>query len=378
MRKRNRIDRRSAIIERLFSGHGEEGGAWFVKLPNTTAGRAPAAGSPTHATNIHVGNQFALGDYTMGNESWELRKIDHPIDSGPDDGWSAASYAGDRLMNMGWAPRGRTPGGTGRAGNQNDQLTIMREVRWEPALQTLVANPIAELEALRNGTVAHLTGVQLTAGAPFHLPGTAGGAAASADINVSFTLPASGAVEMVGVTVLSGAAPWGRGSPDDAGVDVVANVSAPDSTGRRHGNMTTARRHGACEYKNCCPHGNDHNCTERTFDNCNGALGPCDGAGAPDKTPCRHGHPGGNCGAASFVVLPGETELNFRILVDRAIVEAFVQGGRAVTTMTFRPLDQGVPGTQVNLVSQTPITAKVASVWSMGCGWAGDWPGRHS
>ena len=49
-------------------------------------------------------------------------------------------------MNMGWAPRGRTPGGTGRTMNQNDQLTVMRDVRWEPRLQTLVANPIEELK----------------------------------------------------------------------------------------------------------------------------------------------------------------------------------------------------------------------------------------
>ena len=39
--------------------------------------------------------------------------------------------------------------------NQNDQLTIMRDVRWEPRLQTLVANPIEELALLRNGTLAH-------------------------------------------------------------------------------------------------------------------------------------------------------------------------------------------------------------------------------
>ena len=137
------------------AGRGEEGGQWFVKLPNTTEGKPPPAGSPTHAANIFVGNQFALGDYDEMNESWTLRKIDHRIDTGPTDGWSAASYAGDRLMNMGWAPRGRTPGGSGRMMNQNDQLTIMRDVRWEPRLQTLVANPIEELALLRNGTLAH-------------------------------------------------------------------------------------------------------------------------------------------------------------------------------------------------------------------------------
>jgi|EP01049_Picozoa_sp_SAG25_P006486 hypothetical protein len=59
----------------------------------------------------------------------------------------------------------------------------------------------------------------------------------------------------------------------------------------------------------------------------------------------------------------------------RAIVEAFVQQGRAVATMTFRPLDQKVPDTKVNVFSQTAITMMQASVWQMGCGWNNDWLG---
>jgi hypothetical protein len=373
------------------AGRGEEGGQWFVKLPNTTDGAPPPAGSPTHAVNIFVGNQFALGDYDMAAERWSLRKIDHRIDAGPTDGWSAASYAGDRLMNMGWAPRGRTPGGAGRMMNQNDQLTIMRDVRWVPRLQTLVANPVVELAALRNGTLAHVSQLTLAPGAVHTLPGTGGGQAASADVEVNFTLPPAGA-DLFGVSVLSGAAMYG-GDADDSGVDVLVNVSAPASPGgKRRGFMTVSRRHGSCFYKDCCnpcPRkppfppgcgqkggGGGGNCTERTFDACQGPLGPCDGrqpGPGPANASCRFGHPGGNCGAASFEVLPGETELDFRVLVDRAIVEAFVMRGRAVSTMTFRPLDQGVPDTRVNLVGAATngasLVVKEANVWSMGCGW---------
>ena len=46
-------------------------------------------------------------------------------------------------------------------------------------------------------------------------------------------------------------------------------------------------------------------------------------------------------------------------------------GGRAVATMTFRPLDQGVPDTRVNLIGAlgASLVVQEASVWSMGCGW---------
>ena len=71
------------------AGRGEEGGQWFVKLPNTTEGQLPPVGSPTHAVNILVGNQFAVGDYHPSNESWTLRKIAPRIDIGPTDGWGA-------------------------------------------------------------------------------------------------------------------------------------------------------------------------------------------------------------------------------------------------------------------------------------------------
>lgn len=107
---------------------------------------------------------------------------------------------------------------------------------------------------------------------------------------------------------------------------------------------------------------------------CQGPLSPCDGrqtSPGPANASCRFGHPGGNCGAIAFTLLPGETTVDFRLLVDRAIIEVFVMGGRAVGTMTFRPLDQGVPDTRVNLIGAigASLLVKEASVSSMGCGW---------
>ena len=68
-------------------------------------------------------------------------------------------------------------------------------------------------------------------------------------------------------------------------------------------------------------------CTERTPTFCNGPAGPCDGPKSTDTAESRFGNPG-DCSAGTFAMLPGETELNIRVLVDHAIAEAFVMKGR--------------------------------------------------
>ena len=85
--------------------------------------------------------------------------------------------------------------------------------------------------------------------------------AASADVNVTFTLPTSttsAAVELFGVSVLSGAALYG-GDPNDSGVDALVNVSAAKADGTRVGFMTISRRHGSCFYEGCCDPCPPHN-----------------------------------------------------------------------------------------------------------------------
>ena len=66
----------------------------------------------------------------------------------------------------------------------------------------------------------------------------------------------------------------------------------------------------------------------------------------------------------------GEAALDLRILVDRSVVEVFVQGGRAVFSKTFAPSVLYVPDTWLAVHAWgVPVTLETIDVHSMGCGW---------
>ena len=85
--------------------------------------------------------------------------------------------------------------------------------------------------------------------------------------------------------------------------------------------------------------------------------------------PCGSGSEG--LVQASFPILKGEAALDLRILVDRSVVEVFVQGGRAVFSKTFAPSVLYVPDTwlAVHAFGDAPLTLETIDVHSMGCGW---------
>ena len=73
-------------------------------------------------------------------------------------------------------------------------------------------------------------------------------------------------------------------------------------------------------------------------------------------------------GNIHFPILATETAVRVRVLVDRSIVEIFVQGGRVAKTVRAYPK----PGSnQVWLEATSPAGATVSNVtaFSMGCGW---------
>ena len=106
---------------------------------------------------------------------------------GSDAGWLTAGYgsgglgngsSNDRLFNIGWATR--MPHGG---------LTVMREIRYDPRTQALVANPVEELAGLRNASLVFEVNIGVEDGKPRLLEGTEGGMAISADIELEWTLP---------------------------------------------------------------------------------------------------------------------------------------------------------------------------------------------
>ena len=74
---------------------------------------------------------------------------------------------------------------------------------------------------------------------------------------------------------------------------------------------------------------------------------------------------------ATVVVLPSE-RLTARILVDRPLVDVFVQGGRGafVAASNFSK-----ELSSVHLVNEGAVAVQAtASAWGMGCGWAAQLP----
>ena len=87
--------------------YSERGGQWFMELPPTTDGSVPPADGPTHIVSDGGGTGFAFGRYNASNESWSTTGRPYPskssTDNGPDANWMTLQYAGDRVMNIGWA-----------------------------------------------------------------------------------------------------------------------------------------------------------------------------------------------------------------------------------------------------------------------------------
>ena len=85
---------------------------------------------------------------------------------------------------------------------------------------------------------------------------------------------------------------------------------------------------------------------------------------------------------ATFAVLATEPTLALRVLVDRVLVEAFVQRGRVAFTKSFIPRrwqDSAVPllaaASGGGGGGEALLTVSRVSVWSMGCGWVNNTEG---
>jgi hypothetical protein len=180
-----------------FNGQTENGGQWWLPFPRQADGTPAPAGTPNYIINAAGGADYAWGNYYPENETWVAYVP--PGDSAPKishlekakAGWWGAQSANNRTFMIGWA-LGDYHGPAGAGIDFLTRLTLLREIHYDAKLGDLVSNPTAELRNLRTGTIASETAVALTPATPHHVAGTAGGAAASADIDLSFHLPAAG------------------------------------------------------------------------------------------------------------------------------------------------------------------------------------------
>jgi hypothetical protein len=194
-------------------GKGEHGGQWWIPMPNQADGSPPPVGAPNFLVNVGGGDQYLWGTYHSANESFtpyvpsgaaapKMTELE-----GGKGGWWGAQNANGRMLMIGWA-LGDYNGPAGPGITFLTRLTLLREVSYDLKTNDLVSNPVPELLGLRSpSSLASEKKVALAPNTAHYVAGTAGGAAASADIELNFTMPAGGG--SVGACVLA-EAPGGK------------------------------------------------------------------------------------------------------------------------------------------------------------------------
>jgi hypothetical protein len=304
-------------------GLGEHGGQWWVPVPNQIDGTAPPAEVGNYLVNTGGGTSYLFGEYDPSKETFtpwspngEKPGKTAQLEGGK-AGWWGGQSANDRMMIIGWA----TPDYHGDAGKGIGfltRLTLLREVNFDAKTMDLVSNPVPELVGLRTSSLASEQGVELAANGSHAVAGTAGGAAASADVNLTFSGFSDGSI--FGACVLA--------NNTGQGLGIKITVT---------GKMATA-----------------------TFGTCTDTG--LDSMGGPK--------PGPHETANSFPIFD-ETEINVRITPDRSVADFFVQGGRSSGTVSWLSKTPRASGdSAISIWSGAAGVKADIDVWGMGCGWA--------
>jgi len=210
----------------------------------------------------------------------------------------------------------------------NSALSVLREVKFDPVVRDLTAQPLEEYRLLHNGTLfAHQSPLRLPAGGKLlTLPlGGAGGSAIDLSLTVPLSSTAGSQRLSVGLSVLATAQSLANSTA------IQLTVEPPSAGGFRAGNLSV------------------------------GIEWPADNPPLP--TTWRPW-------SAPFRVRPGQASVDLRVLVDRSIVEVFANGGQAAGLLAYLP--SSAEHTSVHLFSRGEEAATVedVQVFSMGCGWS--------
>jgi hypothetical protein len=419
-----------------FVGHGENGGQWWMDVPNQVDGSPPPAGVSNRIVNIGGGDHYLFGNYDAAKEtftpwddqptpppsppppptpapkyarmmndtnlmggdfyvgcanntcttpvlcqaacdaaakckSWTLvvkqkcclkgnvPRISHAkgmfsgvkdpnaptpapappaphgkgkeghLEGGKAGWWGAqmthdpAGEVKDRAFMVGWA-LGDYHGPAGPGINVLTRLTGLREINFDAKTMNLIANPIPELKTLRTGSLASEKAVGLTPGAIHSVKGTEGGAASSADVELTF----SGAAVLTGGTF--GACVLSSSGNDGLGITITVTNT---STGRM----------------------------------ANVNVGACAGTETGMEVEAQDGVQ--VTGGPSVPLFDDQT-VSVRITPDRSLADFFVQGGRWAGTLAWLSKAPRKSGDSAVLVwSKTAGVAVDVDVYGMGCGW---------
>jgi hypothetical protein len=324
---------------------GDGGTQSFVSLPRPVDGAALPAGAPTHMLRCGGAGHFVLGTYHPDNESFVPAGITASLNAG-NVGWEVTAYANDRLMMFGWLAA--TCGGC-RPQVSPQRLSILRELRYEPRTRppVIVSAPLPELALLHAagaplfvspaGGLTLPAGGAPTAGKATTLVNTSTLAARAMDLQMNLSLLGSSAVHCGAVVLADLGGDFGQAAV------LELNVSERFANGTRSGTL----RLWTASYP--------ANSTANTLPVVEYAMG--------------------------FEVLPHETVVDLRAIVDHSSVEAFAMGGRAVVTLAVVPrctetefakdkCAAGQAQAGVATWSETGAVVTSAVAHEMGCGWA--------
>jgi hypothetical protein len=308
-------------------GRGERGGQWWMPVPNQMDGSPPPDDVPDHIVNVDMGETYRFGNYYMENETFVDAGLQANLEGQPGGkgGWWAGQMANDRMMMIGWALDDYNKRDSGfSAGPGIDsltRLTLLREVSYDITTKNLVSNPVSELKGLRSSVLASEKDVALPAGIAYTVNGTQDGAAASADVILTFSgFNGSSSPAVFGACVLAGSLHTGIG----IGITV-------------HGTWPKQSARVSLDY-----------------------------ACGPQSSSARIQSYGDD------VPLVNETSVTVRITPDRSLADFFVQGGRWSATKAW-PSDappRAAGDSQVVVWAATSGVTADIDVFSMSCGWA--------
>lgn len=316
----------------------------FYKLP------LPRKGEPTHI--INAGYQGGL--YRMAQFDPVTEKLVNVSSKSflVSSSWavSGQSESDGAILNVAWVScQSGQPASSGHGVMFG--LSIMSAVKvisYDRAWQGLVSNPLPAYATLRNGTFVNDTAVRTLAPGERYSPA---------------------------LTLLDGARGTSRaqsrnsssidstGSTNGAAVDVLAAVNVPQDPHAATSfelQVLAATRGGVVNQTSKW----EINATSLQFNI----------SAADESTGTRHGTVTMRMRAEGpytipFDVLKGERSITVRVLVDRSVVEVFVQGGRASTVA--RDYNGGEDETAIHITNTDGAALDIANltVYSMGCGW---------